>query len=363
MRTALVGCGKVGRIHARVLSRLPESEFVAVCDADLNRAQAFAAEFKTAAFFDVTHMVRETGAQVVCVCTPHPLHASAVIAAAEAGAHILVEKPLAATLRDCDLMIGAATTHNVQLGVVSQRRFFEPVQRMKAAAEAGKIGRPVLGTMNMLSWRDPSYYQSDPWRGKWSTEGGGVLVNQSPHQLDMLQWFMGPIEEITGYWANLNHPTIEVDDTAVACIRFRSGALGSIITSVSQRPGIYTKLHIHGSNGASVGVQTDTGATFIAGISEIEEPPVNDLWTIPGEEKLLPEFIRDDQQQFRARRDPDHYHRLQIRNFLHAVSAGKPPLVTGAEGRIVVEMFTAIYLSERERQPIRFPVTESFIAS
>ncbi len=359
MRTALVGCGKVGRIHARVLSKLPESEFVGACDADANRAQAFAVEFNTVPFSSVTNMVRETGAQAVCVCTPHPLHAAAVVQAAEAGAHVLVEKPLAANLRDCDLMMAAAARHHVELGVVSQRRYFEPVQRMKTAVDAGKIGAPVLGTVNMLSWRDHSYYQSDPWRGKWSSEGGGVLVNQSPHLLDMLLWFMGPVEEISGYWANLNHPTVEVDDTAVASFRFRSGALGSLVASVSQRPGIYSKLHVHGSNGASVGVQTDTGATFIAGISETEEPPVNDLWTIPGEEGLLPEFIRDDEQQFRARRDPDYYHRLQIRSFLQAVSVGAAPPVTGAEGWAVVELFTAIYLSERERRPVRLPLESS----
>lgn len=208
----------------------------------------------------------------------------------------------------------------------------------------------------MLSWRDEAYYRSDPWRGKWATEGGGVLVNQSPHQLDILQWLMGPIEEISGYWANLNHPVIEVDDTAVACIRFRNGGLGSIVTSLSQRPGIYTKVHIHGSNGASVGVQTDTGATFIAGMSEMEKPPMNDLWTIPGEESRLTEFINEDQENFRDRRDPDYYHKLQICDFLQAVQAGGSPLVTGRDGRNVVEMFTAIYLSNRERQPIRLPL-------
>ena len=136
----------------------------------------------------------------------------------------------------------------------------------------------------MYSWRDEAYYRSDPWRGKWDTEGGGVLVNQSPHQLDLLQWLMGPVDEVSGYWANLNHPYVEVEDTAVAMIRFRSGGLGSIVTSLSQKPGIYTKVHVHGSNGASVGVETDRGATFIAGMTAIAEPPLNDLWTIPGEE-------------------------------------------------------------------------------
>src|SRR5262249_27099431 len=179
----------------------------------------------------------------------------------------------------CDAMLTAANRAGVLLGVISQRRFYEPVRRMKEAIDAGKIGRPALGVFIMYSWRDPAYYVSDPWRGKWDTEGGGVLVNQSPHQLDLLRWVLGPVEEVSGYWANVNHPTGEVDDTAVAVLRFRGGGLGSIVTSVAQRPGIYTKVHVHGSSGASMGVETDRGATFVAGVSQIAEPALNDVWT------------------------------------------------------------------------------------
>jgi UDP-N-acetyl-2-amino-2-deoxyglucuronate dehydrogenase len=208
----------------------------------------------------------------------------------------------------------------------------------------------------MYSWRDPAYYASDPWRGKWETEGGGVLVNQSPHQLDLLQWFMGPIEEISGCWANVNHPSVEVDDTAVAVVRFKSGGLGSIVTSVAQRPGIWTKVHIHGSNGASVGVETDHGASFVAGVSSVADPALNDVWTIPGEEHLLREFEAEDRARFGQIDATTHYHRLQIEDFLRAIREGQPPLVTGEEGRIVVEMFTAIYRSHRERRPIALPI-------
>jgi UDP-N-acetyl-2-amino-2-deoxyglucuronate dehydrogenase len=343
VRVGLIGCGKVGQIHAAALRGLAEADLVAVCDASPDRAQAFAERYGTRRFDDVAAMLREARPEAVLIGTPHPLHAGPAIQAAEAGAHILVEKPLAASLEDCDAMIAAARRAGVQLGVISQRRFYEPVQRMKAAIDAGKIGRPLLGTFTMYSWRDPAYYQSDPWRGKWATEGGGVLVNQSPHQLDLLQWFMGPIAEIKGYWANINHPAIEVDDTAVAIIRFQSGGLGAIVTSVAQKPGIYTKVHIHGSSGASVGVETDRGATFVAGISAIAEPALNDIWTIPGEEHLLAEFQAQDRARFQQIDATTHYHALQIQDFLQAIRAGRRPLVTGEEGRIVVEMFTAIY--------------------
>jgi predicted dehydrogenase len=358
VRTALVGCGKVAQIHAATLGRLDEAELVAVCDADPTRAESFARRFGGRPFADVPALLRETRPEAVLVCTPHPLHAAPAVLAARAGAHVLVEKPMAATLADCDAMLDAARQAGVRLGVISQRRWLEPVRRMKAAIDAGKVGRPALGIFIMYSWRDPSYYVSDPWRGKWDAEGGGVLVNQSPHQLDLLQWLMGPVEEISGYWANVNHPSVEVDDTAVAVLRFRGGGLGSIITSVAQRPGIYTKVHVHGSSGASVGVETDHGATFVAGVSTVAEPALNDLWTIPGEEHLLAEFQAEDRASFRTIDATAHYHALQIRDFLEAIRQDRPPLVTGEDGRVVVEMFTAIYRSQREGRPICLPLRD-----
>jgi len=356
LRTALVGCGKVGQIHASALAALAESEFVAVCDASRDRAESFASRFDTRAFTDVGKMVTDAGVEAILIATPHPLHAEAAVRAAEAGAHVLIEKPMAASLADCDAMLAAAQRSGVTLSVISQRRLYEPVRRMKDAIDAGKIGRPALGVFQMYSWRDHAYYQSDPWRGKWATEGGGVLVNQSPHQLDLLMWLVGKVEEVSAYWSNLNHPEIEVDDTAVASLRFRGGALGSIITSVSQKPGLYTKVHVHGANGASVGVETDRGATFIAGVSEIAEPPLNDIWTVPGEEHLLTRFQVEDRATFAGVNATSHYHALQIRDFLQAALDGRPPLVTGEDGRKVVELFTAIYRSQNERRPIPLPL-------
>lgn len=355
-RVALVGCGKVAGIHAAALAELPQAQFVAACDVSPDRAGPFGVRWNAQPFTDLATMLREARPDAVIVGTPHPLHAEAAIRAAESGAHVLVEKPLAASLADCDAMLAAARKTGVTLGVISQRRFYEPVQRMKRAIDAGKIGRPALGVFIQYSWRDAAYYASDPWRGRWDTEGGGVLVNQSPHQLDILLWLMGPAAEVSGYWANLNHPTVEVDDTAVASIRFKNGGVGSIITSLSQKPGIYTKVHIHGASGASVGVETDRGATFIAGVSEVAEPPLTDLWTVPGEEHLLPAFQADDRAAFGSVRATVHYHKLQIADFLDAIREGRKPLVTGEDGRAVVELFSAIYQSSRERRAVTLPL-------
>lgn len=351
-RVALVGCGKVAQIHVAALRSVPGADLVAACDALPDRAAALAAKHLIRPFADVPTMLREAKPDAVIIGTPHPRHAESAIPAAEAGVHVLVEKPLAASLADCDAMLAAARKTGVTLGVISQRRFCGAVRRMKAAIDAGKIGTPALGVFLGYNWRDAAYYQSDPWRGRWDAEGGGVLVNQSPHQLDVLLWLMGPAAEVNGYWANVNHPTVEVDDTAVAAIKFRNGGLGAIATSVSQKPGIYTKVHIHGSNGASVGVETDRGATFIAGVSGVAEPPLNDLWTIPGEEHRLAEFQAEDRTAFAAVDGTSYYHALQFADFFGAIREGRPPLVTGEDGRAVVELFAAIYQSSRERRPI-----------
>jgi predicted dehydrogenase len=172
----------------------------------------------------------------------------------------------------------------------------------------------------------------------------------------LLQWFLGEIEEVYGVWANLNHPYVEVEDTAVAVIRFKSGALGNVVTSLAQKPGIYTKVHVHGDNGASVGVQTDTGASFVAGVSGITEPPLNDVWTIPGEEHLLTEFEAEDRRRFSQIDATTFYHERQIEDFLQAILNDRAPLVTGEEGRVVVELFTAIYRSHEVRRPVKFPL-------
>jgi predicted dehydrogenase len=357
IRTALIGCGKAGSLHAAALSSLPESEFVAVCDQDLKRAETFASRYGVKPYASIDEMLASGCAQMVTIATPHPLHAQSATKAARAGLHVLTEKPLAVSLDDCDAMLSAAQDGGVTLGTISQRRFYEPCQRIQRAIKEGKIGQPVLGTVTMFGWRDEAYYRSDPWRGSWKGEGGGVLVNQAPHQLDLLLWYMGEVEEVFGYWANLNHPYIEVEDTALAVIRFKSGAMGNIVVSNSQNPALYAKVTVHGSNGATIGVQTDGGAMFIAGMSNIIDPPINDVWTVPGESQLLPQWQQEDKTLFNSVNAVEHYHRLQIQDFLRAIIDRRQPLVSADDGRRTVELITAIYRASRDRTVIRFPLS------
>ena len=243
LKTALVGCGKVAGLHAAAFMNLGESRFTAVCGRNREKTGGFASRYGVKAYSDVAEMVTREQIDMVSICTPHPAHRLPAVAAMEAGAHVLIEKPLASSLEDCDAILEAAEKYGREVGVICQRRWYPSAQRIRQAIDEGKIGRPVFGTVNMLGWRDREYYDSDPWRGSWRGEGGGVLVNQAPHQLDLLQWYLGEVEECYGLWSNLNHPYIEVEDTANAILRFRSGAVANIIVSNSQKPGIYCKVH------------------------------------------------------------------------------------------------------------------------
>jgi len=353
---SIAGCGKVAHLHAKAIKNIENARLKGVWSRTPETARQFASLYNTRAYGDIGHMVVENETDLVIVCTPHPFHRQPAVEAAAAGAHVLVEKPLAADLHDCDAIINACRTRYVKLGVVSQRRWYSPVMRVRKAIDEGKIGKPVLATINMLGWRDKAYYDSDEWRGTWKMEGGGVLVNQSPHQLDLMLWFMGDIDEVFGIRKNLNHPYIEVEDTALAIVRFKSGALGNIVVSNSQKPGIYGKVHIHGENGASVGVQTDGGAMFIAGMTGVAEPPVNDLWTVPGEEQLLGKWIREDTEIFNKYDPTIYYMQCQIEDFLQAIENDTEPLVTGEAGRKTVELFSSIYRSTRDNMPVKFPL-------
>ncbi|NLI84337.1 MAG: Gfo/Idh/MocA family oxidoreductase [Propionibacterium sp.] len=356
IKTAVLGCGKVGHFHAKCYQSLDGSEFVGAVGTRPGRGAAFGAEYGVPGFDSLAELVDRTGAQAVSICTPHPNHESYAVEAARLGLHIAIEKPLASTLADCDAIIAAAQQSRVIGTTICQRRFYHPAMRIKQAIDAGKLGHPILGTVNMLGWRDMAYYRSDPWRGTWAGEGGGVLVNQAPHQLDLLLWYMGEVDEVVGCWDTLNHPDLEVDDTAMALIRFRSGALGNIVVSNSQNPALFGNVRVHGSNGASVGVQTDGGAMFIAGMSGITEPPVNDLWTIAGEEDRLPELQAEDSEFFNSVDSMYYFHREQLADFLSAIREDRQPLITLDDGRRTVELFTAIYRSQAEHGWVKLPL-------
>lgn len=356
IKTALVGCGKVAEFHAFAYAGLERSDFVACCDSNIERAKAFAERFGIRAYDNVEQMIRECGVELMSVCVPHPLHASLAVQAADMKCNVLVEKPLAVSLEDCDKIINAGKNNGVRIGMIAQRRFYRPCMRIRRAIDEGKLGDPIIGTVNMYGWRDKAYYDSDPWRGTWKGEGGGVMATQATHQIDLLLWYMGDIDEVYGIWKNYNHPYIEVEDTALAIVKFKSGAVGNLVMSNSQNPALFGNVRVHGSNGASVGVQTDGGSMFIAGMSEITEAPYNDIWTVAGEADKLEQMKEEDTKAFFSVDSMHYYHRLQIEDFINAILEDKRPLVTAEDGRRAVELMIGVYRSMATGLPVKFPL-------
>jgi predicted dehydrogenase len=268
------------------------------------------------------------------------------IAAARARLDVIVEKPMALTSADCTAMIDAAASAGVVLSVISQRRWYPAVQRVKAAIDAGRIGAPALSTIEVLGWRDPAYYEMDPWRGTVAGEGGGVLVNQAVHLLDLACWFLGPVAEVDGWTANVNHPEIEGEDTAVAIVRFAGGTLATVVVSNAQRPGLHARIHVHGRSGASVGVETDRGSSFVAGMSLPSEPR-NDVWTIPGEEGEPDGWALADRISLADHDLATWFHELQLRDVVAAIRERRRPAVDGSDGRRTVALMAAIATASR----------------
>jgi predicted dehydrogenase len=344
VRFGIVGPGKVAQLHARALARLPGARLASVVGRNAERTRALAEPHGARADRNLEEMVERGGVDAVILCTPHPLHRDDAIAAAGAGLHVVVEKPLALTPEDCDAMIDAARDAGVVLSVISQRRWYPACRRVKAAIDEGRIGDPIIGVAEVLGWRGPEYYAMDAWRGTAQGEGGGVLVNQAVHQLDLLTWFMGPALDIQSVVANLNHPDLEVEDTAVAVVRFARGAVGSIIATNSVKPGLHARVHVHGGTGASVGVETDRGSSFVAGLSA---PTLarNDLWTIPGEEGRPADWEPQDAAALAGVDVESHFHELQLADIVGAVREGRSPAVDGEAGRATVELLAGIYRS------------------
>jgi UDP-N-acetyl-2-amino-2-deoxyglucuronate dehydrogenase len=349
---AIVGLGKVSDAHALGYLGEDRTKLVGGFDNSVERRAKFSARYGCASFETLDALLANRDVHIVSVCSPHMLHSEHVVALLGAGKHVLVEKPMAVTVEECDRMMRTAAGAHRQLSVISQRRFYEPVRRVKQAIVEGRIGAPILGTVEVLGWRSAEYYALTDWSGSWQGEGGGVLMTQATHQLDILLWFLGPVDTVAGYWANFNHPTIEVEDTVAAVVRFRSGAFGNVLASNSLNPGLYGRVHVYGDLGFSIGVQTDTGSSFISGVTARVEPSFNDLWTIPGEADELLAWRRSD-ELLDAERDPlTYYHGLQIKDFVEAVCSERSPAVTALDGRDTVALIHSIYGAGRTGQAV-----------
>ncbi len=329
LRFGLVGCGRVAPRHGQSLLELPTAQLVAVADTVERRAQRFAADFGGEVVADYRRLLDRPDIDVVDICTPSGLHAQMAIAALQAGKHVLVEKPMALSLADADAMIAAAHDTGKKLCVVLQNRHNPPMQDLKRAIDAGRLGRLLLGSVT-VRWYRPQEYYEDGWHGTWAMDGG-ALMNQSIHHIDALQWFLGQPASVTAYTATLAH-RMEAEDAGVAIIRFRSGAMGVVEGSTVTYPE-----NLEGS----VALFGEHGSAKVGGTALNRKV----LWKIEGELEHERELLTREQVD-----PPSVYgysHKAVIADLIAAILEGRQPSTPAVEARKSVALVLAMYESSR----------------
>jgi predicted dehydrogenase len=331
MRFALVGAGVIGTVHARLIEALgADAELVAVVDQDLDRARKLAEQYGGRAYPTPADAYAED-VDAVGVCLPSALHAEAAIEALRAGKHVIVEKPVDITLDAADRLIEAQRATGLTASVISQRRFQPPVAQIRTAIDDGTLGRVTSGIAESAFFRPQSYYDGDDWRGTLAIDGGGALMNQGIHALDLLVWMLGRPVRVSAQTGRLAHEGIEVEDLAAATIQFESGAIGLLLASTAAYPGRPVRLTVHGDRGTAI-LDDDSLAYFSAAEADRPEAPGLDGPAGWGEVELA--------------------HLAQYRDFIAAVRAGRPPAVTLEAGRRSLATVLAVYESARSGRPV-----------
>jgi UDP-N-acetyl-2-amino-2-deoxyglucuronate dehydrogenase len=336
---AIVGCGMIARFHARALAEVPGTALRAVVSRSRANADKMIQELGSAcaAATDLQTVLKRSDIDVVVITTPSGAHLEPAVAAANAGKHVVVEKPLEITVERCDRIIEACDKNRVKLCTIFPSRFGDANVELKKAVTAGRFGRITLGETTCKWWRPQSYYDEGGWKGTQALDGGGALMNQAIHNVDLLLWMMGPATHVFGLTAMLAHERIEVEDTAVAALRFQSGALGVIQAATSVWPGLPKTIAVHGDKGSVVIEQDDLL-----------------LWTFasetPNDDVLRQRFAVKSGASGGSSNPAaiSHQgHARQLTDFVEAITAGRQPLVDGREGRRAVELILAIYEANR----------------
>jgi UDP-N-acetyl-2-amino-2-deoxyglucuronate dehydrogenase len=342
LRFALVGAGMIGKVHARALTGV--ADLVAVVDTDGDKAAALAAGHGADASTDLDAVLRRDDVDAVSICTPSGLHADGAVAALEAGKHVVVEKPIDVTLAAADRIIDAEKRTGGTVAVISQHRFDRSTEKVLQAVRDGHLGTITSAIASHAWWRGQSYYDSGDWRGTWALDGGGAVMNQTVHTINLLTTVVGTPVEVFAYTGCLAHERIEVEDTAVAVVKFASGALGMIHGTTAAYPGLDASLRVFGSKGSAVisndelvflhenaGDAPEIGMSEMTGLNQVGE-----------EYRIGPE----DQSLGRA-------HRAQLADFVEAVRTGRAPRVGTAEARTSLSVILAMYESASTGRPVR----------
>jgi UDP-N-acetyl-2-amino-2-deoxyglucuronate dehydrogenase len=343
----IVGCGVIAPFHARAVGELPNARLAAVCDVVAERAERIGREFGAPHLTDVDELLARDDVDVVSVCVPSGMHADFGVRAAAAGKHVVVEKPIDITLEAADRLIAACREHGVALTVISQRRYEPGVQEMRELIDAGRLGRLILGDAVIKWYRSQDYYDSGDWRGTHALDGGGCLMNQGVHYVDLLVWMMGPVDRVFARCTTAAHD-IEVEDIAAAVLAFRSGAVGVLEASTAVFPGLPERLEVTGTRGTLI---VEAGRLIVRQLKDEQGE------TSPYGTKLA----REAGGQPGAAAEPaamsHDRHRQQLADFLAALDEGREPPLSGEEARRPLEIILAVYESARTGREVTLPLT------
>jgi len=330
LRFAIIGVGNIAPLHATAIKSTPDAELIATATRNPARGAGFVKEHGGALYADYRDLIARDDVDVVAICTPHDLHLPMAIDAAAAHKHVLVEKPLARNVAECDAIIAACERASVTLGVLFQMRFDPLARKLKSLIDDGKLGRLIWTTTNALWYRTEEYYRSAVWRGSWEHEGGGVLINQAIHVIDLMLWLTGTPTRVHAQMRTLNH-NIETEDSALAILEYADNRLGMIQATVAAFPGYPERLDILGTHGSAI---------FHRGQARLEwhlSEPRED-----GEEQAEVSSGASAPMSINAAG-----HIAAYQDFAAAVRERRAPLVDGHEGRRSVELIEAIYRSAR----------------
>ncbi len=340
----IVGLGLIAEFHARAIAAADGARLAACMSRDPGKAARFAQTHGGRAYSTIESLVQDPDVAVVCVCTPSGAHLEAALAAIEAGKHVVVEKPLEVTLERCDRMIEAAARKGVQLAGIFPSRFHEVARVTRQAVDAGRLGRLTLANAYVKWYRSQEYYDEGGWKGTQRYDGGGALMNQSIHAIDLLQWLAGPVESVQALTATLAHQRIEVEDTAVALLRFANGALGTIEGATSVFPGFYKRIELLGAEG-SIALEEEN---IVVWRFAAEHP----------EDDRVRERFQQSTNTGGGASDPAaigfHGHQRQLEDLLRVLNGAQArPLVDGVEARKSVAIILSIYESARSGRKVR----------
>ncbi|HER23545.1 MAG TPA: Gfo/Idh/MocA family oxidoreductase [Candidatus Atribacteria bacterium] len=342
----IIGLGLIADFHARAIQEMQGGKLVACFSRHQEKAEKFAKKYQCQGYSSLEQFLSHPGLDIVNICTPSGAHLEPALIAAAAGKHLIVEKPLEITLSRCDKIIRACEENGVKLTGIFESRFFKLTSVIKKAVDQGRFGQMVLCDAYIKWYRSQDYYRKGRWRGTWKLDGGGALMNQSIHAIDLLHYFAGEVEEIQAFTETIGHQGIEVEDNAVALLRFKSGALGVIEGSTSVYPGFLKRIELSGIEGSVIMEEEDLKVWRFK----------NEL---PEDKEIRNQFFSQTKSGGGAS-DPGTIdfcgHQYQFENMVEAIKNNKEPLVNGYEARKAVEIILGIYKSAREGKKVKLPL-------